>query len=390
MAVLYFSGDQVAFFGGINDTGAASEFSGVNAPFLASDIVEIEIPDRFILADGTFDPNEVEFTRVTVVRDGIRHDFNVGSGQKIKETGGAEIPEAGDTFFTTNDAVGPPSTGPFSGLPSEKMVFATSSTFASGQNTTIPRRTDTDLNNDGDSNDAGEAADAQFNTMLANMPLCFAPGTLIGTSEGLRPVENLRPGDLVLTRNHSLQPVLWVRSEVQALEQLEQGAFPVLIKAGALGRDRPRCDLVVSPHHRVLVGADDQLDVLFEQAALVPAKALTMLPGIRHVMGRHVARWITFACARHEVVWANGCWCESLLLGRMAQRALRPAERAVLVAALGRPVDPEFLNGRPILPCLTVGHARRILSRVGQRYRARSGAWSLCPPRRVALAGPGP
>ena len=59
MAVLYFSGDQVAFFGGINDTGSASEFTSVTAPFQPGDTVEIEIPDQYIGSDGEFDPSEV-------------------------------------------------------------------------------------------------------------------------------------------------------------------------------------------------------------------------------------------------------------------------------------------------------------------------------------------
>ena len=46
MAVLYFTGDQVAFFEGINDTGGSSEFTGVTAPFGPSDTIEIEVPER--------------------------------------------------------------------------------------------------------------------------------------------------------------------------------------------------------------------------------------------------------------------------------------------------------------------------------------------------------
>ena len=327
MAILYFSGDQVAFFGAISDSGGSSHFSGVNNPFLPTDLVEIEVLDSDIEPDGSFDPSLVRFSRVTVVRDGIRHEFSVNSGSRIKETGGNEIKEAGDTFFTTNDAVGPPATGPFAGVTPGKMVFSTNSTFATGQTTSIDRTTDTDLNNDGDTTDPGETADGQFNAQQANTMPCYAPGTRIGTDRGDRAVETLRPGDLVLTRDHGAQPVIWCRSGAQSLDGARRDAWPVRIRAGALGPGRPRRDLVVSPQHRLLVGSEGQLQGAFPAAAFAPAKALTALPGIRHMTVRGAVTWVHFACARHEIVRANGCWSESLLLGPVAQQSMTRAER---------------------------------------------------------------
>ncbi|WP_208347641.1 Hint domain-containing protein [Pseudaestuariivita rosea] len=370
MAVLYFTGDQVAFFGGINDKGTATEFTGVNAPFLSTDIVEINVPDKYILPDGSFDPNEVQFTSVTVERDGTRYEFDVDTGSKIKETGGSEIPEAGDTFFITNDSVGAPASGPFAGLPTEKMVFSTDSTFSSGQTTTIDRTTSTDLNNDGDTNDAGEAADAQFNANQANMPPCYAPGTLIATTKGPRPVETIQPGDLVLTRDHGVQSVLWCRNGAQALDGIQQESRPVLVQKGSLGPNRPSRDLIVSPQHRILVGGEQQLHTVFNREVFVPAKALTSLPGIRHMMGRKEINWVHFVCEKHEVIRANGCWSESLLLGPMAQRSLTLSDRRLLAAALPPSANPDYMNGPPALPCLPAGVVRRILIPAKMRLRA--------------------
>ena len=95
-----------------------------------------------------------------------------------------------------------------------------------------------------------------------------------------------------------------------------------------------------------------------------PAKALTTLPGIRHMIGKRAITWIHFACDRHEVVRANGCWSESLLLGPMAQQSLTPRDRQALDAVLPNPIDPDYLNGPPARPCLRVGAVmRRLLSR---------------------------
>lgn len=361
MAVLFFSGDKVAFFGGINDTGDFSEFTEVIAPFNSSDTVEIEIPDQYIQLDGSFDPNEVQFTRITVVSGGARYDFAVDAGSKIKETGGGEVKEGGDTFFSTNDTVGPPSSGPFTGLDTEKMVFSTDSTFSTGQSTTIDRTQHTDNNLDGDTDDAGETADAQFNANRATTITCYAPGTQIETQTGERPVEDLEPGDLVLTRDNGLQAILWCRKGPQALDGLERHARPILIKAGVLGPAIPKRDLIVSPQHRIFVGGGQQLATYFQSEAFVPAKALTMLPGVRHIMGRHQMTWFHFACARHEVVRANGCWSESLLLGPMSQRSLSQRDRWQLATALSSPIGRDYMNGPAARPCLKVAEARRML-----------------------------
>lgn len=362
MAVLYFSGDQVAFFGGIDDNGTSSEFSDVNAPFLPTDLVEIEIPDQYILANGEFNPNEVQFSRVTVVRDGVRYDFDVNPGSKIKETGGSEVKEAGDTFFTTNDSVGPPGTGPFSGLSSDKMVFSTNSTFATGQITAIDRTTSTDLNDDGDTTDPGEAGNGNFNARQADTIPCYAPGTLIDTPEGPRAVETLRPGDLVMTLDHGPMPIRWVRSSDHPLEEVEVDAKPVLIAAGALGSGLPTHNLIVSPQHRILVGGRGQLQGPFRTEAFAPAKSLTSLPGIRHMKGKSQITWVHFACDRHEVVFANGCLSESLLLGLIAINGMTGTERSALTDIFGpAPAPDAALNGPPARNCLKVGEVRQLL-----------------------------
>lgn len=369
MAVLYFSGDQVAFFAGINSSDGNSTFTGVNAPFLATDDIEIVVPDQYIGANGDFNTGEVQFTSITVVRDGVRHKFSVTSGSKIKETGGGQVPEAGDTFFTTNDQVGAPASGPFSGLQGAKLVFSTTATFATGQTTTIDRTLAQDLNGDSDTADSGESASGQFNAGPAYAPPCYAPGTLIETADGPRAVESLRPGDLVLTLDQGPQPIRWVRSGTQALETVAPDAQPVLLRAGALGPNLPARDMIVSPQHRIFVGGAGQLRSLFPGEAFVAAKFLTGLPGIRHMTGKTEMTWVHFACDRHFVVRANGCWSESLLLGPMAQRSLTQEDRWALDAVLPFSADPDYLNGPPARPCLTGGQVRRLMAQVGAADR---------------------
>ncbi|MHA6325277.1 Hint domain-containing protein [Roseivivax sp. CAU 1753] len=213
-------------------------------------------------------------------------------------------------------------------------------------------------------------------------PPCYAPGTLIDTPDGPRPIEALAVGDLVNTLDHGPQPIRWIRSGIHPLARAKPDAKPVLIAAGALGRGRPRQDLIVSPQHRLLVGGGGQLDGWFRTEAFAPAKALTSMPGIRHMNGKRSITWVHFACARHEVVTANGCLSESLLLGRMVTDGLTRSERRALTAIYGPAETPEAaLNGPAARQCLRVGAVRRHLAQCKKDRLRRTakeiGAWDL-------------
>lgn len=213
------------------------------------------------------------------------------------------------------------------------------------------------------SDDGGASYYTQTAPNKGTVP-CYAPGTMIDTPDGPRAVETLRPGDLVLTLDHGPQPIRWLRSGDHPLVEVEVDGKPVLIAAGALGDDLPAQDLIVSPQHRILVGGGGQLTDYFDAEVLAPAKALTSLPGIRHMKGKSKITYIHFACDRHEVVTANGCLSEALLLGPMVVSAVTTRERQTLARIFGTAVLPEMaLNGPPSRECLAVGTVQRYLIR---------------------------
>ncbi len=221
-----------------------------------------------------------------------------------------------------------------------------------------------------ETNDGGATYFSQTAPNPGSIP-CYAPGTMIDTPDGPRTIETLLPGDLVVTLDHGPQPIKWVRAGEQPLETQPYDARPVLIEAGALGPDRPARDLIVSPQHRILVGALGQLGALGEGQAFAPAKALTDLPGIRFMRGKRLITWIHFACANHEVVTANGCASESLLLGRMVLNALTGHQRQSLHRLFGLQASSGVaLNGPPARPCLSVGAVRKLLGNYRQSDRA--------------------
>jgi hypothetical protein len=194
--------------------------------------------------------------------------------------------------------------------------------------------------------------------------VCFADGTLIDTPDGPRAVEELEPGDQVMTLDHGPQIVRWTRCSDHPLEEVEDEAKPVQIRAGALGRGLPGQDLIVSPQHRILVGRAGQLDGVFNSEAFAPAKSLTALPGIRHMKGKSRINWVHFACDRHEVVTANGCLTESLLLGPMVVNGLTATERRVVGGVFGPTTAPDAaVNGPPARDCLKVGLVKRLIAK---------------------------
>lgn len=211
------------------------------------------------------------------------------------------------------------------------------------------------------SDDVGASYYVQNSPNAGTVP-CYAPGTLIATPSGPRAVETLAPGDLVETLDHGAVPIQWCSQKDQALEKAEAGDKPILIAAGAFGPYCPESDLVVSPQHRILVGTGGQFDDIFEGPCLAPAKALTGLPGIREMNGKKKITWVHFALATHEIVFAEGCLSESLLLGRMVLDGLTTLQRKALTEIFGNARAPDgSLNGPAARDCQHVGQVRRAL-----------------------------
>ncbi len=209
-----------------------------------------------------------------------------------------------------------------------------------------------------ESNDGGTSYSAQSSPNSGTIP-CFAAGTLIETPDGPVPVESLAAGDMVVTRDRGAQEIRWRSCRAQQLGVVRRDKRPVLIQAGALGPGLPDRDMIVSPQHRILVGSSGQLTGAFAREALTPAKALTGLPGIRHMMGRETIHWYHFACDRHEIVRANGCWSESLLLGKMVVDGMPGSQRRAVAALFRQDGLTGGLNGPAARPLLSVGEASR-------------------------------
>lgn len=156
-------------------------------------------------------------------------------------------------------------------------------------------------------------------TGLADL-LCvsFLRGTLIALATGeQRAIEDLRPGDRVLTRDHGGQPLLWVgKATLRAV-----GPFaPVVITAGTLGNGG---DLIVSQHHRMFLYQRRKPEGLATSELLVQARHL--VDGERiFVREGGFADYFSLVFDRHEIIYAEGVPAESLMVSETTLHRLPP------------------------------------------------------------------
>jgi hypothetical protein len=154
---------------------------------------------------------------------------------------------------------------------------------------------------------------------------CFTPGTLIATDRGLKPIETLKRGDRLVTRDNGLKRVTWIGSRSFTYHDLDaaEALRPILIRAGAFGDGYPMRDMIVSPEHRFLItgrvagGGAERLvaaKYLLDQDGVQPASML----GVSYL---HVL------LNAHEVILANGAWTESFHPDDRVMRDIAPAQR---------------------------------------------------------------
>ena len=187
-----------------------------------------------------------------------------------------------------------------------------------------------------------------------NAVTCFVKGVHIETEHGACPVEDLVVGQLLMTRDHGLQPVRWIGQSTRAAF----GRFqPIRISSGALGAGLPRKDLMVSPQHRMLVKSRIAERMTGAEEVLIPAKKLLGCTGVARATDLVVAVYYHVLLDRHEIIFAEGAPTESLLTGPLTQEVIGDdafAEVAALFPDIAR-------SGRMPARIIPKGHQMRSL-----------------------------
>jgi len=188
--------------------------------------------------------------------------------------------------------------------------------------------------------------------------ICFTPGARILTPRGLRRVESLRAGDLVITRDNGPQPVRWTGS--RTVPGIERFA-PIRVAAHVLdGATRP---LLVSPQHRflftgykaeLLFGCDE---VLVSAKHLVDGRDVTEAPQAE-------VTYIHVMLDRHEVIYAEGAATESFHAGDVGLAAISDQSREEMFRTFPQLRSHPESYGPTARPCLK-RHEARLLQPCG-------------------------
>jgi len=171
----------------------------------------------------------------------------------------------------------------------------------------------------------GAAADGSFFTFENTGVVCFTSGTLIATPKGEVPIDTLRPGDLVLTRDNGPQPLVWIGQRYVGRAELAQNEKlrPIKLQPTLIGSHSP---LIVSRQHGMLLRLDGE-------ETLVRAVHLTKLSGqgaaIMH--GCSGVTYVHLMFETHQVVFAQGAPSESFYPGPQALRSLSTPARHELL-----------------------------------------------------------
>jgi Ca2+-binding RTX toxin-like protein len=201
-----------------------------------------------------------------------------------------------------------------------------------------------------------------FNGVVVNFSeieniICFTPGARILTPRGERPVETLRPGDLVVTRDHGPQHVRWTgQRTVPGTDRFT----PVEIAPSVMGGS----GLIVSPQHRVLF-TGYKAELLFgEREVLVAAKHLVNGRDVRFSPCAAVT-YVHVMFDRHEVIYADGIATESFFAGDTALSAVDDAAREELFAVFPELRSAPGRHRETARTCLKAREAALLQDRLG-------------------------
>lgn len=157
----------------------------------------------------------------------------------------------------------------------------------------------------------------------------IARGTLITTDRGTVAIEDLMPGDRVLTMEAGPEPILWIGSMMLypagATPGFDSGGL-VRITSDRFGYSRPHSDLMLGPSARLLHRHARVAEIIGSQAALAPVRGFVDGMGVIRVDPMSPVPVYHICLARHRTIRASGIEIETFHPG--------PASDAMLDAEL--------------------------------------------------------
>ena len=155
---------------------------------------------------------------------------------------------------------------------------------------------------------------------------CFTSGTLIATEHGSAPVETLRVGDRVQTRDNGLRPIRWIgRRDVDHHDLTTNPMLrPVHIAPGTFGNARA---LRLSPQHALALQTDRGVTQLVRAGHLARMKG----GGVRVANGVRAVTYHHLLLDSHDLILAEGVACESFYPGPWGLLSVGPSATRDLI-----------------------------------------------------------
>ncbi|MEM8777216.1 MAG: Hint domain-containing protein, partial [Pseudomonadota bacterium] len=151
--------------------------------------------------------------------------------------------------------------------------------------------------------------------------ICFTTGAMILTPNGERPIESLKIGDLLITRDHGAQPIRWIgKRTVTGRGKLAPIEIDARVLEGATN------SILVSPQHRVLFSGFHAQLLFGEPEVLVAAKHLLKSKSAR-TAPCDIVTYYHLMLDQHEVIYADGAATESFHAHDHGLRAITDSSR---------------------------------------------------------------
>lgn len=173
----------------------------------------------------------------------------------------------------------------------------------------------------GDGVEAGDGQILSLGVAHGIAPVGLAPGlatgSLVKTPRGLRPVENLCEGDMVLTHENVMKPVRQVVSRLVPAMGLMR---PLHLHAPFLGLTS---DLVLGPQQRLVMQGGEAEYLYGQDTVMIQAQHLHHFRGASWAECGPLIRYHAVLLDSHECLSVQGLCVESLFVGPIVPDMLR-------------------------------------------------------------------
>lgn len=202
--------------------------------------------------------------------------------------------------------------------------------------------------------------------------VCFTKGTTFTTSNGVKPIEALRPGDMLITKDHGAQPIRWVWARTQTSGAIKNNPAlnAIRFSKGSLGDGLPHKALMMSKHHRVLLSSKAAQRMYGATDLLIPAKDLLGIDGVDLAPLGQSITYYHILMDTHEIIFADGVAAESLFVGTEVLKSL-PQETLDELSLIFGSDWPDFVkNTKPARTFAKGKKARNLVRRITKNQMA--------------------